>query len=63
MRDRNVTFAGLAGYRITMMEVEANQSPTHEWGYLATGNYFDLLGVTPAVGRFFHPSAIRGKRM
>ena len=56
IRDRNVTFAGLAGYRITMMEVEANQSPTHEWGYLATGNYFDLLGVTPAVGRFFHPS-------
>lgn len=54
MRDRNVTFEGLAGYRITMMEVEANDSATHEWGYLATGNYFDLLGVTPAVGRFFH---------
>lgn len=53
LRDRNVTFEGLAGYRITMMEVEANQSATHEWGYLATGNYFDLLGVTPAVGRFF----------
>jgi predicted permease len=53
LRDRNVTFEGLAGYRITMMEVEANQSATHEWGYLATGNYFDLLGVSPAVGRFF----------
>jgi predicted permease len=54
MRDRNVTFEGLAGYRITMMEVEANERATHEWGYLATGNYFDLLGVTSAVGRFFH---------
>jgi hypothetical protein len=53
LRDRNVTFEGLAGNRITMMEVEANQSATHEWGYLATGNYFDLLGITPAVGRFF----------
>jgi predicted permease len=53
LRDRNVTFDGLAGYRITMMEVDANQSATHEWGYLATGNYFDLLGVTPALGRFF----------
>jgi predicted permease len=53
LRDRNVTFEGLAGYRITMMEVDANQSATHEWGYLATGNYFDLLGVTPALGRFF----------
>jgi predicted permease len=53
LRDRNVTFDGLAGYRIAMMEVEANQSATHEWGYLATGNYFDLLGVRPALGRFF----------
>ena len=56
MRDRNVSFEGLAGYRITMMAVEANKSATHEWGYLATGNYFDLLGVTPAAGRFFHQS-------
>jgi predicted permease len=24
------------------------------WGYLATGNYFDVLGLTPALGRFFH---------
>lgn len=56
LRDRNVTFEGLAGYRITMMEVDANQSATHEWGYLATGNYFDLLGLTPAVGAFFHHS-------
>jgi predicted permease len=56
LRERNVSFEGLAGYRITMMEVEADQSATHEWGYLATGNYFDLLGVTPAAGRFFHQS-------
>lgn len=56
LRDRNVTFEGLAGYRITMMDVEANQNVTHEWGYLATGNYFDLLGVAPAIGRFFHQS-------
>ena len=56
IRDRNVTFEGLAGYRITMMDVEANQSVRHEWGYLATGNYFDLLGLTPAAGRFFDQS-------
>ena len=24
------------------------------WGYLATGNYFDVLGMSPALGRFFH---------
>lgn len=56
LRDRNVTFTALAGYRIAMMEVEADSRPTHEWGYLATGNYFDLLGVRPAAGRLFHPN-------
>jgi predicted permease len=55
LRDRNVTFDSLAGYRITMMDVEADGHVTHEWGYLATGNYFDLLGVMPVVGRVFHP--------
>jgi predicted permease len=53
LRDRNVTFQDLAGYRIAMMEVDAVGSATHEWGYLATGNYFNLLGVRPALGRFF----------
>jgi predicted permease len=56
LRDRNVTFDQLAGYRITMMAVDANESATHEWGYLATGNYFDLLGINPVLGQFFHQS-------
>ncbi len=25
------------------------------WAYEATGNYFDLLGVQPLLGRLFHP--------
>ena len=53
-RDRNVAFDGLAGFRITMMEFDADGHATHEWGYLVTGNYFDLLGVRPALGRLFH---------
>jgi predicted permease len=56
LRDRNRTFAQLAGYRITMMHVETPQGPLHTWGYLATGSYFDLLGLTPFRGRFFHPA-------
>lgn len=55
LRDRNTTLAGLAGYRIVPMEMEASGGATRIWGLLATGNYFDLLGVRPALGRFFRP--------
>ena len=54
LRDRNVSFEGLIGYRITPINLEAGTQPLRTWGYLATGNYFDVLGVTPALGRFFH---------
>ncbi len=54
LRDRNRTFAGLVGYRISPMELESGTGTNRIWGYLATGNYFDVLGVKPAVGRFFH---------
>jgi predicted permease len=54
VRDRNQTFSGLAGYRISPMEMESRSGPERIWGYLATGNYFDVLGVRPLMGRFFH---------
>ena len=36
------------------MSLERGGSPARIWGYLATGNYFDTLGVRPVIGRFFH---------
>jgi predicted permease len=63
LRDRNSSFAGLAGYRISPMELESSEGAVRIWGYLATGNYFDVIGVTPLIGRFFqmdddlHPGA------
>jgi predicted permease len=56
MRDRNATFDAIAGYRIARMDVDAGGSVTRDWGYLATGNYFDLLGVVPAGGRLLQPT-------
>lgn len=53
-RDNASTFRGLAGYRISPMSLERAGSAERIWGYLATGNYFDMLGVKPALGRFFH---------
>jgi predicted permease len=54
VRDRNTTLAGLAGYRIVPIELESSSGATRIWGLLATGNYFDLLGIRPAMGRFFN---------
>jgi macrolide transport system ATP-binding/permease protein len=53
-RDRNRTFAGMTGYRLVPMELESSSGAMHIWGLLVTGNYFDLLGVHPALGHFFH---------
>ena len=52
LRDRNRTFAGLVGYRIAPMEMETERGAERIWGYLATGNYFNVLGIKSALGRF-----------
>ena len=48
-----VTFAG---HRIAMMNVGLQPEPAILWGYLVTGDYFEMLGVAPAAGRFFTPA-------
>jgi predicted permease len=53
-RDRNSTFSGMSGYRISPMSLQESGNTVRVWGYLATGNYFDVLGVKPTLGRFFH---------
>ena len=49
--------------RLTLMEVVAqddqtfsiavDQTAERAWGGLVSGNYFDVMGVTPSAGRFF----------
>jgi predicted permease len=55
LRDRNDAFSGVAGYRITVLGLDAGGSSQRIWGYLATGNYFEVLGAKPLLGRFFGP--------
>jgi len=54
LRDRNTTLSGILAYRVAPMGLDTYDGPRRVWGYLATGNYFDLLGVRPFLGRFFH---------
>jgi predicted permease len=60
LRDRNGAFAGLVAYRIVELGLETGAGTTDRaFGYLATGNYFDVLGVRASLGRFFTPDEDR----
>jgi hypothetical protein len=54
-RDRNNSFSGMLAYRYTPIGLSHNGVNERVWGYLATGAYFEVLGVKPALGRFFTP--------
>ncbi len=43
----------LMAFRIVALNLKIGQAPQRAWGTLTTGNYFDLLGVKPALGRTF----------
>jgi macrolide transport system ATP-binding/permease protein len=53
LRDRNDVFDGLLCYRFSPISVSNNGVNERMWAYLVSGNYFEVLGVTPALGRFF----------
>ncbi|WP_213805295.1 ABC transporter permease [Granulicella sp. dw_53] len=62
LRRRNTTFSGMAGfygYSNARLNWRANAAMKIS-GYEVTGNYFDLLGVRPEVGRFFHETDEHG---
>ena len=54
-RDRNDVFSGLFVYRIVVASLSHSGSNERVWGYLASGNYFEVLGVKPILGRSFLP--------
>ena len=60
LRDRNTAFSGLAAYKIDQAGIDTGKNPSVAWLYEATGNYFDVAGVQPYLGRFFHASDEHG---
>jgi macrolide transport system ATP-binding/permease protein len=60
LRDRNHSFDGLIAYEMSTAGLDSDGKPRAVWLYTASGNYFDVLGVRPYLGRFFHSSDEHG---
>ncbi len=50
---------GLAAYRYAPMSLSTGNANERIWGYLVSGNYFDVLGVRTFAGRTFAPEENR----
>jgi predicted permease len=59
-RARSTAFTDIATYRIGEAGLSTGGSAQRCWEYETSGNYFDLLGAQPALGRFFHASDEHG---
>jgi predicted permease len=59
-RDRDASFSGLMAYQMQRVGLSVGKSNTRSWGYAASGNYFDVLGLKPFLGRFFHSTDEHG---
>jgi predicted permease len=63
LRDQNTSFTGLCAWRDVPAAIGAGEGrgagdAEHAdvvWGELVSGNYFDVMGVKPALGRGFLP--------
>jgi predicted permease len=60
LRDRNRSFEDLAAYDIVPAAVNEGGVPARIWGNMVSGNYFDVIGLQPRLGRFFHASDEHG---
>jgi predicted permease len=60
-RRRNTTFSGMAGvYGYSYARLSRRNLAMKVHGDEVTGNYFDVLGVQPEAGRFFHAADEHG---
>jgi predicted permease len=61
LRDRNRMFESMVLFDITgPVGVDTGGNASTAWPYLASGNYFDALGIQPYLGRFFHAADEKG---
>ncbi len=57
LRDNNKTFAGLVGYELNPFAISTHPGASAQlkYGFFVTGNFFQALGVQPALGRAIRP--------
>jgi predicted permease len=60
LRDRDRSFDGLAAYNIDLAGLDTGENPSRVWVEEVSGNYFDVLGLQPYLGRFIHASDEHG---
>ncbi len=60
LRDRNRSFDGLSAVMFAQEGLDTGDGASPVWGYKTSGNYFDVLGIRPYLGRFFHASDENG---
>jgi hypothetical protein len=53
LRETNRTFSGILGYHHDWATLTGGDSPQRIYAAEVTGNYFDVLGIQPALGRLF----------
>ena len=56
LRDKNQVFSGVLANDEIQVGVQWQNQPDLAYGELVSGNYFDVLGVRPALGRLLLPS-------
>lgn len=54
-RDNLKQISGLVATLLTPLRVGEGERAQRVWGELVSGNYFDVMGVKPLLGRFFAP--------
>src|SRR5262245_28639347 len=60
-RDRNEVLSGVIAHYYAQFNLSHNGDNQYVHGYVVTGNYFDVLGVKPALGRAFTPEEDNAK--
>ena len=56
VRDGNTVFSAVAAMSITSFGLEANGATRPVWGYPVSGQYFEVVGIKPFLGRLLRRS-------